>query len=330
MKLFAALSFLLGSLSLFADSSIAWPTESVSFQKGEPYENYIQPTAGSMPSSGLFGDVRNSGYRFHEGIDIKPTRFDKKQEALDDVKAAMKGKVLYINTVSGNSSYGRYVVLEHTSFDVAVYTLYAHLASVDEGIKIGQELNLGDRIGRMGRSSATYKIPKANAHLHFEVGLMLTRNFNAWYAKKGYKEKNFFGNANGMNLMGMDPLAFLKAAYANELKSGFADYIKNLKPAIVVRYYTTKTPDFVKLYPKLASTAGNTCGWDIYFTWFGMPTKLERPINPRLGAKEGEFEIIKYDPSEITRKCRQLVTEDSKVGLKSKEFLRETLEKMFQ
>ena len=78
------------ALAAAARADLVWPTESKAFGNGAPYEEFIQPTASGRPESGLFVDTRNNGYRFHEGIDIKPVRRDRKGEALDGVFAALQ------------------------------------------------------------------------------------------------------------------------------------------------------------------------------------------------------------------------------------------------
>ena len=183
-----AAAFLILPAGVFAN--LVWPTESKDFALGKSPETFLQPTVSGNPMSGAFGDVRNNGTRFHEGIDIKPVRRDRKGEPLDDVYCAMDGKVRMINKIAGNSGYGRYVVVSHENFDVEVYTLYAHLAEIDSGIAIGSNIKAGARIGKMGRS-ASYSIARAQAHLHFEIGLRLSDSFNSWYKTKRYKQKNF-------------------------------------------------------------------------------------------------------------------------------------------
>ena len=196
----------------FAD--IVWPMPSKGFALSQPPETFLQPTAGGKPLSGAFGDVRNNGYRFHEGIDIRPERRDRRGEALDDIYAAMDGVVSCVNRLPGNSGYGRYVVLTHTDEVVAVYTLYAHMSEIDASLRRGDRVSAGARLGRMGRS-AQYAIGKAQSHLHFEIGLASSMNFDKWYyASKKFKTKNRFGNYNGINLTGFDPLAFFYAARA--------------------------------------------------------------------------------------------------------------------
>lgn len=307
---------------------ITWPTESKEFDLGKSYEDFIQGTFGNPPASGLFGDVRNSGYRFHEGIDVKSVRRDKKGEALDDVRAAMKGKVVMINKVAGNSSYGRYVVLSHDDLDVPVYTLYAHLKEVDPWIAVSKKVEVGQKLGTMGRS-ATYPIAKECAHLHFEVGLMYSSHFEKWYTSKKYTTKNFFGNYNGMNLMGLDPLDFFYNAKSGKLNQGLASFIKNLDTAFVLRYYTKKTPDFVNLYPNLVDLKGSKVGWDIHFTWWGLPHKITRIENPSSKSKDGDIEIIGYDKNCIGHRCTKFVSIDKKGKARPTEKLMEILKKMF-
>ncbi|HQU08631.1 MAG TPA: M23 family metallopeptidase, partial [Opitutales bacterium] len=105
-----------------------WPTACTPFVDGKlkPIGDFIQPTASGVPESGLFGCVRSNGCKFHEGIDIKPNKRDRKGEPLDAVMSIWPGKVVWVNTKPGNSGYGNYVVVEHSTTP-AVYSLYGHL-----------------------------------------------------------------------------------------------------------------------------------------------------------------------------------------------------------
>ena len=308
---------------------IVWPTPSKAFAQGKPYTAFIQPTASGVPQSGLFGDVRSNGWRFHEGIDIAPVSRSRRGEPLDDVFAAMDGKIVSVNKVAGNSGYGRYIVMVHPACDVSVYTLYAHLAEIDPSAAAGAQVKAGARLGKMGRS-ASYSIPRQQAHLHFEIGLMYGGNFDKWYYGSGkFKEKNHFGNYNGMNLAGFDPLDFYTKARDGAVNDGFRGYIQSLPVALVVRVYTKRTPDFVSKYPKLADLSGKACGWDISLTWFGLPVKFERVKNPRAGAREGEVEILKYNPAELKRKCRRMVDFDKKGNIAMRPELKDLIKKIF-
>lgn len=327
-------SFVIFALSLLAAlnlkaSALVWPTESEAFDSGAPAEAFIQGTLGKPYTNGLFGDVRNGGYQFHEGIDIKATRRSNRGEPLDEVRAALPGVVRLVNKVAGNSSYGRYVVLEHTEFDVAIYTLYAHLSEIEDGLKPGDRVLGGQKLGIMGRSASSYSIARQCAHLHFEVGLRYSGNFNSWYKSKRYKQKNLFGNFNGLNLQGFDPLEFMLLERRGAFKDGFADYIKNMKTALVVRIYTKKIPDFARLYPNLVDWQGQDCGWDIHLTWFGLPHKFERIKNPEPGAKDGTFHILKYNPDELSKKCKKLFKKDKNGRIIKTSLLDELINKLF-
>ncbi|MES1168038.1 MAG: M23 family peptidase, partial [Oleiharenicola lentus] len=104
---------------------ISWPTPNPAWEKGRGYESWVQPTVSGDPQSGLFGSVRSNGAQFHEGLDIKPISRDARGEPRDQVTAAMDGVVRNISARAGESSYGRYIVLEHPGAVPAVYTLYA-------------------------------------------------------------------------------------------------------------------------------------------------------------------------------------------------------------
>ena len=324
----AVLAFLIASFSsVFAD--IVWPTSSKAFAQGKPYTEFIQPTVSGKAHSGLFGDVRNNGYKFHEGIDIMPTSRDRRGEPLDDVYAVMDGSIVLINRIAGNSGYGRYVVMVHNDCDVPVYSLYAHLAEIDPEIAVGSKVKAKKRLGKMGRS-ASYSIARAQAHLHFEMGLMLSNNFDKWYREsKRFRQKNFFGNYNGMNLVGFDSLDFFEKARNEEIDDGFKGYLQSLPVALIVRVYTKRTPDFVKKYPMLVDNAGKDCGWDIHLTWHGLPVKFERIKNPRIGARELDVEIYKYNPNEIKRKCRRMVEFDKKGQIKMRDSLKDLIKLIF-
>ena len=313
--------------SVIAYGDFCWPTPLKDFELGRAPENFLQPTVSGTPTSGAFGDVRNNGYKFHEGIDIRPEKRDKRFEALDDIYAAADGVVVCVNKVSGNSGYGRYVVMTHPNEDVEVYTLYAHLAEIDKNVADGKRLKAGARLGKMGRS-ASYAIRKEQTHLHFEIGLMASKNFNKWYyGSKKFKEKNYFGNYNGMNLTGFDPLDFFYAARAGKITS-MADYIQSLPTAFVVRVYTKSIPDFVKMYPNLVDNNGSDTGWDIHFTWYGLPQKFERIKNPDSKKTMGTIEIVKYNPSEIKRKARVMLKQSrGKIFITNN--LVETIKKIF-
>ena len=120
----------------------------------------------------------------------------------------------HVNSVSGYSAYGKYLVLEHNKIVPKLYSLYGHLASIEPGIKIGSEIKVAQKIGKMG-NSASYRIPLNRSHLHFEIGLRLTDNFQSWYNHKKFSTPNRHGNFSGFNLVGFDPTLLFKVLRKN-------------------------------------------------------------------------------------------------------------------
>jgi len=306
--IFRLLAVLPVATSLHA--SLIWPTPNPAFQNGEPIEAYIQPTVSGNPESGLFGCVRNSGSRFHEGLDLFPIKRDSRGEALDPVYAVLPGKVVHASRVSGYSSYGRYVVIEHDQEVPAFHTLYAHLASVGDGIMPGARVEAGTVIGIMGRS-ATYSIPRSRAHVHFEIGFRLTDAFQAWYDQQKFGSKNRHGMWNGMNLVSINPLPFYEAMRNGEV-SNLYEYLRRLPAVARIRVYTNQIPDFVKNYPALVMKpfeGRDVVAWDIAFTQYGVPKEwTPRFADEGLSGHPGEVKVIAYNPTLLeAQTCRRVL-----------------------
>ena len=185
----------LGSAGL----NVVWPTEHPPVDMRDSFYSLLQPTESKEIQSGNFGCVRTNGNQFHEGIDLRAFSRDARGEATDRVRAVLPGVVVYTNSERSKSSYGRYILIEHSDGEMYFLTLYAHLLSIEPSIGRGQTVQGGQRIATMGRSSS-FTIPKDRAHLHFEVCLRLTDQFQSWYNWKKYDDKNEHGIFNGMNL----------------------------------------------------------------------------------------------------------------------------------
>ena len=265
-----ALLFLGLSAPALIATEIAWPT-SMERAAIRPPQDYLQPTVSGKTESALFGMVREDGKRFHEGVDIRPARTDAGGEPLDLALAAMDGQVAYLNE-SVNGPYGKYVVLFHGSAEIPVYTLYAHLAKIETSLRPGRTVRRGTAIGLMGRTSAgASPITKDRAHLHFEVGLILSTGFDLWYARQpdNKQSPNLHGLYNGQNLIGMDPLPLLGRNRVDLLAA-----VRGQPTALTVGLRTKGTPDFVKRYPALVhGDVATAAGWYVEFSWQGMPVR---------------------------------------------------------
>ena len=251
---------------------LAWPTPNTAWAEGRPPSTFLQDAGSGDPESGGFGGVRNAGRQFHEGIDIKCVSRDRRGEPTDSIFAAMDGVVRHINSSAGDSNYGRYIVLEHPEQTPAIYTLYAHLSRIASGLREGERVTRGQVIATMGHSSGGYVIPRERAHLHFEMGLMVTRDFPSWYATRKFGSPNEHGLWNGMNLMGFDPLDFFNQWRARRV-NGFQDYLQAKEPAARLMVASRRVPDFVLRYPVVLSRPlpPAVAGWEIKFDWTGLP-----------------------------------------------------------
>jgi len=262
------------SVSRGAESfTLVWPTPNPAWAEGKPPAQWLQHAGSGDPGSGGFGGVRSGGTHFHEGIDIRPRSRDRRGEPADEVYAAMNGVVRHVSSSAGDSGYGRYVVLEHPEMVPAVYTLYAHLAKITPGLKAGDKVAAKQVLGLMGHSSGGYMIPVDRSHLHFEVGLVVTQNFQAWYDRKKFGSRNDHGVWNGLNLMGVNPLDFFNEHRAGRLTSA-QEFFSRMEMAARVRIATYRTPDFVTRYPSLVTKPvppGLLGGWEIRFNWTGIP-----------------------------------------------------------
>src|SRR2546425_8743468 len=138
--------------------------------------------------------------RFHEGIDIRPLQRDSRGDPLDEVRPIADGKVVHVNAVPGYSNYGKYVVIEHRWDGSNYYSLYGHLSSIS--VQPGNTVTRGQRIAVMGYTGTG--LNQERAHLHLELDLMLSRQFEAWYDASFKNDPNHNGIYNGMNLAGLD------------------------------------------------------------------------------------------------------------------------------
>jgi hypothetical protein len=312
-----AISFLLAGLGAIpacgARIDFQWPTPNKAWAEGRPIDDYVQATVSGDPESGTFGCVRSNGTQFHEGVDIKALRHDRNGEPADPVSAAMDGVVRYVNSRPGDSNYGRYIVVEHPNLTPAVYTLYAHLARIEAGIRPGVAVQAGQVIALMGRSEGSMAIPKERAHVHFEIGLRVCDNFEAWYRTRQFGSTNDHGNWNGMNLMGIDPLDFLRQWRARRVDD-FQQYFDELKSVVRVRVVTDRVPDFIQRYPSLLRKplpggVGLIGGWEVDCDSTGLPfgwTPLSRA--EVAGSRANSVQILTVDSAALRAfRCKSLV-----------------------
>lgn len=280
-------------VSASAIMPVVWPTPYPGLEKPDADIGYLQATASGDPRSGSFGMVRSGGAQFHEGWDIRPVARDKRGEATDPIVAVIPGRIVHANAVA-NGAYGRYVVIEHAvSPGLTLYSLYAHLAQVTPGLKPGNQVAAGDKLGIMGRSDGKGGFPRERAHLHFEIGLRLGDRFDRWYAAQKIPDPNLHGNFNGLNLAGLNPAGLFRLAREHRGKVPAAELVRWVREqpvAVVVETPATlRLPNFLSRATALGPAnqpAQRATGWRIGFTVHGAPVKWEpivtAPAQPRL------------------------------------------------
>jgi murein DD-endopeptidase MepM/ murein hydrolase activator NlpD len=89
-------------------------------------------------------------WRAHKGVDFSAPIGTK-------VKASGSGVVDFVGRQGG---YGNVVIIKHQN---KITTLYAHLNTFEDGIRVGQKINQGDVLGDVGRTGWA-----TGPHLHYE------------------------------------------------------------------------------------------------------------------------------------------------------------------
>lgn len=308
---------------------LVWPTPNTAFLENRPLEDYLQPTASGRIESALFGCVRNGGRRFHEGIDLKSIARDRRGHPTDPIFAIMPGRVAHVNRVGGNSGYGIYVVLEHIEMGLRFYSLYSHLARVDPRIKPGEVVPQGEVLGLMGNTAGGYTIPLSRAHLHLEIGFQLSGQFDRWYQTQGYGSRNHHGNWNGLNLTGFDPLDFFRSMLSGQAK-GVRGYLQQHPVAFRLRTRHATVPDFVRRNPGMVDGVipEKLAGWEIDFTWFGLPLRWV-PLETLPDGQKSEYAVVYFNPSEAQTSCRRMIDPGGAGEPKITDSLKNHLELLF-
>ncbi|RDT03357.1 ATP-binding cassette domain-containing protein [Burkholderia contaminans] len=120
----------------------------------------LEAAAFTMPVkwtriSSFFGErihPLSQAMAFHTGVDLAAP-------SGTPVDAAADGVVSFVGTDPGG--YGRYVIVDHAD---GYSTYYAHLSAFAHGLKTGETVKQGQRIGSVGMTGAA-----TGPHLHFEV-----------------------------------------------------------------------------------------------------------------------------------------------------------------
>jgi murein DD-endopeptidase MepM/ murein hydrolase activator NlpD len=240
--------------------------------------------------------------RFHEGIDIRPLHRDANGEPLDEVRAIADGKVVHVNPVSGYSNYGKYIVIEHRWDGSNYYSLYGHLSLI--AVQPGQTVRRGQRIAVMGYTGTG--INRERAHLHLELDLMFSRQFEAWYNTFFRNDPNRHDIYNGMNLAGID-IARLYVALRKNPALTIPEFLKDEETFYKVTLPTARHFDLATLYPWMIAGGkrNNAASWEISFARSGVPLKIE-PSDRHVA--QPELSYVKKSSADCSYLTRDIVS----------------------
>jgi murein DD-endopeptidase MepM/ murein hydrolase activator NlpD len=280
-------------------------------QDGEP--RFFTGTAGKPWTSGCFGCVRSDGMQLHEGLDISCLRRNQRDEPTDPVTATADGEVAYINARPSLSNYGNYIVLRHRIDGLDLYSLYAHLSRMREGLTPGQAVRAGEFLATMGRTTNIREgISKDRAHLHFELDLLVNDRFASWYKMNFPGQRNDHGGWNGQNLVGLDPRAVLLEQRARGTNFSLLQFVRNQTPLMCVLVRQTDFP-WLRRYPQLVqpnpvAQKEGVAGYEVVFNFNALPFALIPRAASEIKGK-AKIQLLSINQAERDRNpCRRLIT----------------------
>ena len=277
-------------------------------------ERFFVGTTGRTWESGTFGGVRSGGYQFHEGLDIRCLNRDKRGEPTDPILASASGKVAYINRKAGLSNYGNYLILQHRVDGIEVYTVYAHLSEVRQDLREGMAVQAGEQIAIMGRTANTREgISKERAHLHFEIGLLISDRFASWHNQYRKGQRNDHGNWNGQAMRGLDPRKILLNQRTEGDRFSLANFIRNQTELCRVQVRKVDFP-WLRRYPALIARnpraeQEGVAGYEISFNFVGVPYRMTPLSASELKSKNDIYLVSVNAPERARDPSGKLVTE---------------------
>jgi peptidoglycan LD-endopeptidase LytH len=276
-------------------------------------EKFFVPTVGKPWTSGCFGCVRTEGWQMHEGLDIRATQRDKRGEAIDPVLSTADGTVVYINHKSALSNFGRYIIVRHDIDGIEVYSTYAHLSEVRDGLTAGINVKSGEQIGVMGRSANTRQgISKERAHLHFELNLLVNERFSSWYKKNFPDQRNDHGQWNGQNFLGIDPRAVLLEQKEQGKEFNLVELLRSQPVLCRVVVRDVNFP-WLKRYAPLVkqnsiAAKEGVAGYEIALNFNGIPIELIPRSSSELKSKARLRLLSVNEVEQKKNPCGKIVT----------------------
>ena len=281
---------------------------------GAAFYQYIERDFNGVKSTpwegGQYGFVRDPTdtaggvvyTRFHEGVDIKPLHRDAQGEPVDEVRAIADGKVAHVNSVPGYSNYGKYIVIEHRWGGSNYYSLYGHLSSI--AVQSADTVKRGQRIAVMGHTGTG--LNRERAHLHLELNLMLSRDFESWYNTFFRNDPNHNGIYDGMNLAGLDIARLYLALHKNPSLT-IPEFLGREETFYKVTVPKSRHFDLPKLYSWMLTTGSRNgkSSWEISFAQSGVPLRIESSDK---NVTQPELSYVKKNSVDYSHLTRDIVS----------------------
>ena len=281
---------------------------------GPAFYQYIERNYKGVKSTpwqgGQYGFVRDPTdtaggvvyTRFHEGIDIRPLHRDPHGEPLDEVRAIADGKVVHVNPVAGYSNYGKYIVIEHRWGGSNYYSLYGHLSEI--AVQPGDIVKRGQHIAVMGYTGTG--LNRERAHLHLELNLMLSPQFEAWYNAFFRNDPNHNGIYNGMNLVGLDIARLYLALHKNPLLT-IPQFLSGEETFYKVALPKSRHFELPELYSWMRNTGSRNekSSWEVSFAQSGVPLRIESSDKR---VTQPELSYVKKRPLDYSYLTRDIIS----------------------
>ena len=281
---------------------------------GAAFYKYIERNFKGVKSTpwegGQYGFVRDPTdtaggvvyTRFHEGIDIRPQRRDVRGEPLDEVRAIADGKVVHVNSVPGYSNYGKYIVIEHRWGGSNYYSVYGHLSSI--AVHPVDTVKRGQRIAVMGYTGTG--LNRERAHLHLELNLMLSPEFESWYNAFFRNDPNHNGIYNGMNLAGLDIARLYLALHKNPSLT-IPEFLGREETFYKVTVPKARHFELPKLYSWMLTTGSRNekSSWEVSFAQSGVPLRIESSDK---SVTQPELSYVKKNSVDYSHLTRDIIS----------------------
>jgi hypothetical protein len=143
----------------------------------------------------------------------------------------------------------------------------------------------GQHIAVMGYTGTG--LNRERAHLHLELDLMLSHEFDSWYNAFFRNDPNHNGIYNGMNLAGLD-VARLYLALDKNPSLTIPEFLAREEAFYKVTVPKSGHFELPKLYPWMLTTGSRNekSSWEVSFAQSGVPLRIEssdkRVMQPEL------------------------------------------------